>query len=92
MHLKQQVSLKEIAEIRGLTLGTISGHLIKIRKDHPEEDLNYYKPKSSLLKKVKAVYDKQPKNTPISLNTIYSKLGGSVSYDDIKLAVAFIQD
>ena len=92
MYLKQQVCLKEIAEIRGLTLGTISGHLIKIRKDHPEEDLNYYKPKSSLLKKVKAVYDKQPKNTSISLNTIYSKLGSSVSYDDIKLAVAFIQD
>ena len=92
MHLKQQKSLKEIAEIRGLTLGTISGHLIKIRKDHPEEELTYYKPKSTLLKKVKVVYDKQPKNAPISLNVIYSKLGGSVSYDDIKLALAFIQD
>ena len=92
LHLKQQKSLKEIAEIRGLTLGTISGHLIKIRKDHPEEDLNFYKPKSTLLKKLKVVYDKQPKNAPISLNVIYSKLGGSVSYDDIKLALAFIQD
>lgn len=92
MHLKQQVSLKKIAEIRGLTLGTISSHLIKIRKDHPKEDLSFYKPKNALFKKVKAVYDKQPKGTPISLNVLYSKLGGSVGYDDIKLVIAFIKD
>ena len=46
MHLKQSVPLKEIAEARGLSVGTIAGHLIKIRKDHPNEDLNYYKPKN----------------------------------------------
>jgi len=92
MHLKQKVSLKEIAEARGLTTGTVAGHLIKIIKDNPNEDLNYYKPKNAILKKVKATYDEQPKSTPISLNAIYGKLGGKVSYDDIKLAVAFIQD
>ncbi len=90
IHLKQSVSLKEIAETRGLSVGTIAGHLIKIRKDHPDENLNFYKPKASVLKKVKAAYDEQPKSAPISLNAIYSKLGGKVSYDDIKLAVAFI--
>lgn len=92
MHLKQKVSLKEIAETRGLTTGTIAGHLIKIIKDNPNEDLNFYKPKNVILKKVKAVYDDQPKSAPISLNAIYSKLGGTVSYDDIKLAVAFVQN
>ncbi len=92
IHLKQKASLKEIAEARGLTTGTVAGHLIKIIKDNPNEDLNYYKPKNSILKKVKAVYDEQPKSAPISLNAIYGKLGGKVSYDDIKLAVAFIQD
>lgn len=92
IHLKQKVSLKEIGEARGLTTGTIAGHLIKIIKDNPDEDLNYYKPKNSILKKVKAVYDEQPKSAPISLNAIYGKLGGKVSYDDIKLVVAFIQD
>ena len=90
IHLKQSVSLKEIAETRGLSVGTIAGHLIKIRKDHPDENLNFYKPKAAVLKKVKAAYDEQPKSAPISLNAIYGKLGGSVSYDDIKLAVAFI--
>ena len=92
IHLKQKASLKEIAEARGLTTGTVAGHLIKIIKDNPNEDLNYYKPKNSILKKVKTAYDEQPKSAPISLNAIYGKLGGKVSYDDIKLAVAFIQD
>lgn len=92
IHLKQSVSLKEIAEARGLSVGTIAGHLIKIIKDNPTENLNFYKPKAAVLKKVKAVYDQQPKSTPISLNAIYGKLSGTVSYDDIKLAVAFIQD
>ena len=90
IHLKQSVSLKDIAEARGLSVGTIAGHLIKIRKDHPDENLNFYKPKAAVLKKVKAAYDEQPKSAPISLNAIYSKLGGKVSYDDIKLAVAFL--
>ena len=90
IHLKQSASLKQIAEARGLSVGTIAGHLIKIRKDHPDENLNFYKPKAAVLKKVKAAYDEQPKSAPISLNAIYSKLEGKESYDDIKLAVAFI--
>jgi len=90
IYLKQHVSLEEIAEARGLSTGTIAGHLIKIRKDHPEENLNFYKPKAAVLKKVKTVYDEQPKSAPVSLNAIYSKLGGQVSYNDIKLAIAFI--
>jgi ATP-dependent exoDNAse (exonuclease V) alpha subunit len=90
IHLKQSVPLKEIAEARGLSIGTIAGHLIKIRKDHPGENLNYYKPKAAVIKKVKAVYDDQPKSAPVSLNAIYGKLGGKVSYDDLKLAIAFL--
>ena len=90
MHLKQSVPIKDIAKARGLNEGTIAGHLIKIRKDYPNENLNYYKPKNSILKKVKVVYDEQSKNQPISLNAIYKALNGSVSYDDIKLAIAFL--
>ena len=90
IHLKQNVPLKDIAEARGLSLGTIAGHLIKIRKDHPDENLNYYKPKAAVIKKVKGAYDEQPKGTQVSLNAIYSKLGGKVSYDEIKLAIAFL--
>ena len=40
-------------------------------------------------KKVKAAYDSQPSGN-ISLNSIYKACNGSVSYDDIKLAIAFL--
>ncbi len=90
IHLKQKASLKDIAETRGLSVGTIAGHLIKIRKDFPDENLNHYKPKKSTLDKVRAVYDEQPKGTAVSLNAIYGGLKGKVSYDDIKLAIAFL--
>jgi len=50
IHLKQSVPLKDIAEIRGLSVGTIAGHLIKIRKDHPDENLSFYKPKAAIIK------------------------------------------
>ena len=90
IHLKQRVSIKEIAEIRGLSEGTIAGHLIKIRKDYPDENLSFYKPKASIVKQVKQAYDQLPKTSSKSLNAIYRKLAGKVSYDDIKLAIAFI--
>ncbi len=89
IHLRQKVSLKDIAKHRGLTVGTVAGHLIKIRKDHPDEDLSFYRPKGAIIKKVKAAAAQQ--HGDISLNRIYQDLGGSVSYDDIKLAIAFLE-
>lgn len=70
--------------------GTISSHLIKICKNYPDEDLSFYKPEKSILEKVKKVYDKQPKDKPISLKAIFEGLNKKVSYDDIKLSVAFL--
>ena len=45
--------------------------------------------KAAIIKQVKAAYNQQSKGTTISLNAIYGKLAGKVSYNDIKLAVAF---
>ncbi|MCF6347458.1 MAG: AAA family ATPase [Flavobacteriaceae bacterium] len=89
-YLKQKKSIKEIANERGLSPGTISSHLIKICKGYPDEDLSFYKPEKSILEKVKKVYDKQPKDKPISLKAIFEGLNGQISYDDIKLSVAFL--
>ena len=89
-YLKQKKSIEQIAEERGFSVGTISSHLIKIRKDHPKEDLNFYQPKKAILNKVKGLYDIQPKGKPISLKAIYDGLNGKISYDDIKLSIAFL--
>lgn len=89
-YLKQKLPLEKIAEKRGVSLGTISGHLIKICKENPSIDLTYYAPKKEVIKKVKKVYNKQPKSKPISLKAIFEELDEQVTYDEIKLAIAFL--
>lgn len=89
-YLKQKMSINEVAELRGLTAATIAGHFIKIRKDHPDVDLHYYKPKNAIIEKVRKVYVMQDKTSPISLKGVYDELNRKVSYNDIKLAIAFL--
>lgn len=89
-YLKQQFSLEEIAEERGMTVGTICSHFIKIKKDHPEANLSHYKPSSSVVNKVEMAYKKNKTSDGVSLKTIHDELGGKVSYQNIKLSLAFI--
>ena len=88
--LQQNMPLKKIAEERGMTAGTIASHLIKVKKDHPEANLSYYKPKAAIVKKVEAAHKKTKTKDGVSLKSIYDHLKGTVSYDDIKLSLAFI--
>lgn len=83
-------SLHEIAEERGMVEGTIASHIIKLKKDFPDVNFSQYKPRKSLLDKVDIAYKSLPKNEPISTKTIYDNLDGTVTYIDIKLALAFI--
>lgn len=84
------MSIKEVAELRGITEATIAGHFIKIRKDFPEADLHYYRPKKATIEKVRKVYNMQDKGNPISLKNVYEELNRKVNYNDIKLAIAFM--
>lgn len=89
--LKEKISIADISEQRGMTPGTIAGHLIKIRKDHPKEDLSFYQPKKAMMSKIKKVHDAQtPGENGVSLTAIFKALEGEVSYDEIKLAIAFL--
>jgi hypothetical protein len=88
--LQQNMSIKAIAEERGMTAGTISSHLIKVKKDHPEANLSFYKPKSTTFKKVEKAHKKIKTKDGVSLKGLYDELKGAVTYDDIKLSLAFI--
>jgi ATP-dependent exoDNAse (exonuclease V) alpha subunit len=90
-YMQQKMSLKAIAKERGLSIGTVAGHLIKIKKDHPEANLSQYKPKKAIVDQVEIAYRKQAKKSDqLSLKAIYEELNGKISYQDIKLALAFI--
>ncbi|MDV7138021.1 AAA family ATPase [Maribacter sp. TH_r10] len=88
-YLKQKMLLEKIAEERGLSQGTIAGHLIRLRKDFPNEDLDFYKPDAVLLEKV-AKAKKKLKEDSTSLKPLHTALNGKVDYEDIKLALAFL--
>lgn len=89
-YMRQAMSIKEIAEERGMTTGTIAGHLIRLKKENPDFNFSQYKPKKSICDKVEIAYKMQPKGEPISTKNIYDALEGKVTYDDIKLALAFV--
>lgn len=89
-YLKQKFSLEEIAEERGMTVGTICSHFIKIKKDHPEANLSHYKPSSTIVNQVEMAYKKTKTSDGVSLKTIHDTLNGKVSYQNIKLSLAFI--
>jgi len=89
-YIKQQKTIDEIADERGLSSGTIAGHLIKLVALYPKEDYSKYKPKKTLLDKVSKAKKQQPKDKPISLKAMFETLNGKVDYNDIKLALAFV--
>ncbi|MEM9143779.1 MAG: helix-turn-helix domain-containing protein, partial [Bacteroidota bacterium] len=88
-YLRKKISLEGIAEKRGLSLGTIAGHLIRLRKDFPEEDLEYYRPDPELLQKVEEAQKKVGGDTK-GLKPLYDALKGKVGYEDLKIALAFL--
>lgn len=89
-YLKKNISIDKIAKERGMVEGTIAGHFLKIKQENPEMNLSFYKPKSTIIKKVEAEYKKVPKGEPVSFKKMYANLNGKVSYTDIKLAIAFV--
>ena len=94
--IKQGLSIQEIADDRGLTEGTIAGHLSKIRAEDDEINLSMYKPKKTMLtaveNAVKAIKVKTglEQASSISQKVLYDQLKGKYSYQEIKLALVFI--
>lgn len=87
-------SLKEIAKIRELSLGTITTHLIIINDKYPLTNLSRFKPDKKILAKVKKarnniLKESKGENT-ISLKPIFEKLDGEITYQEIKLALVFL--
>lgn len=96
--VKRRVTLKKIAQERGLSLGTIIEHLAQIKKLLPDIDIDYLKPEEKKVKKILDAADEiERRKNPddfspdgrIKLKPIFEKLGGKTSYEDIRLALVF---
>ncbi|HFC36368.1 MAG TPA: ArsR family transcriptional regulator, partial [Candidatus Moranbacteria bacterium] len=99
--LSKGKTIEEIATIRGLSRGTIVEHLRKMKGLGLKIQDNGFKPKSGILRAVKRALseirkEKNPdnflENGDVRLRAIFEKLNEKVSYDDIKLALLFLED
>lgn len=93
-------TLIALATNRGLGKSTILGHLVQIKEENPDINLDKYKPKSEILERVEAIvlklHTKKCKEHfseegKLRLKPIYEQLNGEVSYDDIRLCMVFIK-
>lgn len=85
----KKMSIKEMAEKRGLTTGTILSHLIRIAETDSEIDLDHYKPTKTNLDLVKKALKKQKDKTP-SLTQLYEEVNKKLTYDEIKQCLIFV--
>ncbi|HHD92625.1 MAG TPA: helicase [Candidatus Portnoybacteria bacterium] len=98
--LAKKKNIAEIADIRGLSEGTIIGHIQKMIKLGLDVEKDHLKPKEKILKAVaQAISEIKKRNNPddflesgqIRLRAIFEKLNQEVSYNDIHLALLFLK-
>jgi ATP-dependent DNA helicase PIF1 len=97
--IEKSDTLVKLAINRGLGKSTIVQHLLRIKEENPELDINKYKPKDEIFNRVDdAVLKLKTKNMKenfsedgnLRLKPVFDALGGDVSYDDLRVCMLFI--
>ncbi len=97
--LESANSIEELAEKRGLTVGTIIKHLGILKEEDSSLDLDKFKPKQDILDEISLKVSELKANKKeedfsesgqIRLKPIFEALEGQVSYDEIRLALFFV--
>ena len=79
--------LAAIATERGLTEGTLLGHMEKLKGAHALPDIAYLKKEIRDFEKIFAAFQKSSDGT---LTPIFEKFGGRHSFDTLKLVRLFV--
>jgi len=85
--IEKDLSLKEIAKERGMTIGTIITHFEKIKDSGIEVGLIRFKPKAEDLRKFKKAF---MLSGDTKLAPVHKLLKGEYSYEELRLARLFI--
>jgi ATP-dependent DNA helicase RecQ len=84
---KNGQTIDEIAQMRGMTSGTIAGHLVKLKNDGEDIDLNSLIDTWSYDTIIKAVKELRMSSTD-PLKPLHEYLGGDIDYGKIRIALA----
>ena len=94
--LLRKLSLEAMAKERGLSFGTILGHLEKLiatGKIDQKVDLAYMRPKSERCAKMIWVFEKiRQKTGEIRLAPVREALGDSFSFEELRVARLFLDN
>jgi hypothetical protein len=91
-------SIKEIAQSRGVTEGTIMNHFSALKKEDSTIDLSKFKPKGRVVKSIEKMISKLEKEQNeehfsedgrLRLKPVFDALNGEVSYDKIRCVLLF---
>ncbi|OGZ11654.1 MAG: hypothetical protein A3D67_00480 [Candidatus Lloydbacteria bacterium RIFCSPHIGHO2_02_FULL_51_22] len=85
--LEKKMPLAAIATERGLTEGTLLGHMEKLKGAHALPDVAYLKKDIRDFEKIFAAFQKSSDGT---LTPIFEKFGGAHSFDTLKLVRLFV--
>lgn len=88
--LDEGKGLEEIAEERGLTVGTIIGHLEELTNTYDDLDLESFRPKENIIKLI-AKHLPKSEGKLSYLKSALKREGKDISFDEIKLARIFAQ-
>ena len=85
--VKEGKSLKDIAQARGMTTGTIIAHFEKLKEGGFAAELKPYKPKAADLKAIKTAFKAVPDK---KLAPVHRRLKGKYTYEALRLARLFL--
>lgn len=95
----KELSIAQIAQERGLTQGTIISHLAKLKEQDKTFDLSRIKPDAAQIKDVQKAHQALKKENAessfsedgsIKLKVLFDAMGQQYSYNDIRLALLFM--
>lgn len=96
--IDQGLSLEAIAKERGLTTGTIVGHLFTLLEKYPSLDISKFKPAENMVHEIRTLAQELRKNPDnlyqdgrVKSSPIYTHFDKKYSYDEIKLALLFCE-
>lgn len=94
----KSMAIKDIAKERGLTTGTVIGHILKLADSYPNLNLEAYKPDAQVAENIAVAAATLSKNKEnlyrdgsLKSTPIYSYFNRQYTYDEIKLALLFFK-